>query len=44
MPERAYIVNKVSKPAPGPEVILVLNSTEHRIYAIHKCKEVLAAK
>ena len=46
MPERAYIIYKVSKPAPGPEVITSFgaNSTEHGIYAVHKCKEMLAFK
>ena len=47
MPERAfmYIVYKVSKPAPGPEVItsfFVLKSNEHGIYSGYKCKEMLA--
>ena len=46
MPDRAYIVFKVSKPAPGPEVITSFGAqqSEHIIYAVHKCKEMLAFK
>ena len=46
MPEREYIVYKVSKPAPVPKLkhLLVLYSIEYGIYAVHKCKEMLAFK